>query len=129
MNAEVLMLIGGITAFVLTVYWVRNRDLLEKYAVGWISVAFILLLCGLFPRLIMAFADASRLSYPAAVLFVALAAIYVFSFAVSVSVTRQYRRNIRLTQELGMLEHRLRRLESLTTTPIGLTDDSKKDPG
>ena len=31
MNAELLMLIGGIVAFVLTLHWVRNRELREKY--------------------------------------------------------------------------------------------------
>jgi hypothetical protein len=110
-NAENLMLIGGLSAFVLTIYWVRSRDLREKYAVGWVIVAVLLLLLGLFPGLIMRVADASHLSYPSAVLFVALAAIYLFSFLVSVSLTRQYRRNVRLAQEVALLEQRLRELE------------------
>jgi hypothetical protein len=111
-TAELLMLLGGTTAFVVTLYWVRSRDLREKYAVVWILVAFLLLLCGLFPGAIMSVASASHLSYPAAVLFVALAAIYCYSFTVSVSLTRQYRRNVRLTQEIALLDHRLRRLEA-----------------
>jgi hypothetical protein len=127
MTAEGLMLAGGVIAFLLTIYWVRNRDLREKYAVGWMTVAFLLLLSGLFPGLIMTFADASRLSYPAAVLFVALAAIYVFSLAVSVTLTHQYRRTVRLMQELALLEHRLRRLESMNTGPIGVRHDRTKD--
>jgi hypothetical protein len=111
MTAETLMLIGGASAFVLTLYWVRSRDLREKYAAVWLVVAFFLLLCGLFPRVIMAFADQSHLSYPAAVLFVALAAGYFFLFWVSVSLTRQYRRSLRLMQEVALLEYRLRLLE------------------
>lgn len=111
MTAERLMLVGGVTAFLLTIYWVRNRDLREKYAVVWVLVAFLLLLCGLFPGVVKALADESHLSYPSAVLFVALAAIYCFAFSSSVSLTRQYRRNVRLIQELAMLEQRLRRLE------------------
>ncbi len=129
MTAELLMLAGGIIAFLLTIYWVRNRDLREKYAIGWMTVAFLLLLCGLFPGLIMAFADASRLSYPAAVLFVSLAAIYVFSLAVSVTLTHQYRRTVRLMQELAILEHRLRTLESMKTGPIGAHDHRRKYSG
>lgn len=111
-TAELLMLVGGISSFVLTIHWVRNRDLREKYAIVWVLVAFVLLLAGIFPRAIMAFADSSHLSYPAAVLFIALAAIYAFSFSVSVSLTRQYRRNVRLTQEIAIMEQRLRILES-----------------
>lgn len=112
MNAELLMLIGGVSAFLLTVYWVRNRELREKYAVGWVLVATLLLICGLFPELIMGFADASRLSYPSAVLFVSLALMYFFSFTITVSLSRQYRRNMRLTQELALLEARVRHLEA-----------------
>jgi hypothetical protein len=122
MNAELLMLLGGITAFVLTVYWVRNRDLREKYAVAWLTVAFLLLLCGLMPDAIKRLAEGSRLSYPAAVLFVALTAIYLFAFTVSVSLTRQYRKNVRLMQELALLERRVRGLEGR----IGMTNDEAR---
>ena len=113
MSAETLMLVGGILSFLLTLHWVRSRSLREKYAVIWLAVAFLLLLCGLFPRVLMAWAETYHLSYPAAVLFVALAVIYSFAFSVSVSLTRQYRRNTRLTQELAILEHRVRTLERL----------------
>jgi hypothetical protein len=119
MNAELLMLIGGVGAFVLTIYWVRNRTLREKYAVGWIAVATLLLLLGLFPGIIMTFADASRLSYPSAVLFIALAMIYAYAFFASVSLSRQYRRSARLAQELALLEHRLRRLEQSQAVRAG----------
>jgi hypothetical protein len=112
MRAETVMLAGGLGAFLLTLSWVRNRELREKYAVVWMLVASVLLLCGLFPDVLMWFADASHMSYAAAVLFVALAVMYVFAFTVSVSLSRQYRRNVRLTQELALLEQRLRRLEA-----------------
>lgn len=111
LTAERLMLAGGIGAFVLTIYLVRSRELREKYAVTWIGVAALLLVAGFFPDLIKWAAEQARLSYPAAVLFLALGMIYIFSFSVSLSLTRQYRRNVRLMQELAMLEYRLRRLE------------------
>jgi hypothetical protein len=111
MNAELLMLMGGATAFLLTAFWVRRRQLREKYAVGWMGLASILLIVGLVPELITESASVARLSYPAAVLFVALTVMYLFSFAVSVSLSHHHRRAVRLTQELGLLEERLRRLE------------------
>ena len=76
MNAELMMLLGGLTAFGLTVYWVRSRDLREKYAAMWLLVAFLLLLCGLFPGAIMEFANAAHLGYAAAVLSRLAAAVY-----------------------------------------------------
>jgi hypothetical protein len=111
MTAETLMLAGGVTSFLVTVYWVRKRDLREKYAVVWLAVATLLLLCGLFPQIIMTWAESAHLSYPSAVLFIALAIVYPFAFSVSLSLTRQYRRNVRLMQALALLEHRVRVLE------------------
>ena len=115
MSAELLMLVGGMSAFLLTLYWVRSRDLREKYAVVWMGVALLVLLCGLFPKVIMAAAERAHLAYATAVLFIALAAIYVFSFTVSVSLTRQYRRNVRLMQELAIMEQRVRALEEASS--------------
>lgn len=111
MNAELLMFLGGAGAFGLTLHWVRGRDLREKYAIAWMVVACALLLCGLFPQAIMGLATAFHLSYTSAMLFLALTAIYLFSLMVSVSLSHQHRRTIRLTQEVAILEHRLRRLE------------------
>ena len=112
MNAERLMLLGGAFAFGLTVYWVRGRELGERHALAWLAVATLLLLCGLFPRTVEAAADAARLSYPAAVLFLSLGVIYVFAFSVSVALTRLNRRSVRLLQHVALLEGRLRELEA-----------------
>lgn len=101
-TAEVLMGVGGFAAFALTLYWVRSRLLREKYAVAWMAVATLLLLAGIFPGTVMWFANATRLSYPSAVLFLALSAIYLFSMSVSLSLTRQRRTIVRLTQELAL---------------------------
>jgi drug/metabolite transporter (DMT)-like permease len=112
MTAETMMLVGGLSAFVLTLHWVRARELREKFAVYWLILAVLLLLVGIFPQSIMWFADAARLSYATAVLFAALTVIYLFAFAVSVSLSTHHRRNVRLTQQVALLEERLRKLEA-----------------
>lgn len=111
MNAETLMLIAGVSGSVLTFHWARTRELRERYALPWLAVAAGVLVCGLFPGLIKAFADGWHLSYPAAVMMIALTMIYVYSFFVSVALTRQYRRSAKLAQEVALLEARLRVLE------------------
>ena len=110
-NAEFLMLLGGVGAFLMTLYWVRVRELRERYAIAWLAVATLLLLTGLFPDVLKRIADWAHLSYPALVLFVALGLIYLNSFFVSVALTKHYRWNVRLTQQMALLEERLRRLE------------------
>ncbi len=112
MNAPTLMLVGGVVAFLVTIHWVRNRDMRERYAIGWLFMAAILLLCGLFPSVIMRWAHFAHLSYSSAVLVVSLTAIYCFSLFVSVALTHQYRRNVRLMQELAILSQRLERLHN-----------------
>jgi len=111
MNAETLMLLGGAAAFAVTLYWVRSRELSERHALAWVVVASLLFLCGLFPQSLTTLAEASHLSYPAAVLFIALGAVYLFAFSVSVAITRVHRRTIRLMQQLALLEERVRELE------------------
>jgi hypothetical protein len=103
MTAERMMLIGGLAAFLLTLHWVRRRRLREKYAVVWMSMACGLLLLGMFPQVLMQLATAAKLSYPAAVLFISLAVIYLFSMSVSLSLSRARATNTRLTQELALL--------------------------
>lgn len=122
MSAERLMLVGGLTAFLLTIHWVRSRKLRERYAIAWLLVASLLLVCGLFPGIIMRLAEAAHLSYAAAVLFLALGAMYCFSFFVTVSLTRQHRRNGRLMQEVAILRSRLLALEQNPPRPSGRQD-------
>ena len=110
-NAEFLMLLGGCGAFAMTLYWVRVRELRERYAIGWLAIATLLLLTGFFPDVLKDLADRAHLSYPALVLFAALGLIYLNSFFVSVALTKQYRWNVRLTQQMALLEERLRRVE------------------
>lgn len=112
LNAEALMLIGGLFAFIMTVRWVRGREMREKYAVMWLCVATVLLLCGMFPKTIMFFADSSKLAYPSAVLFISLAVIYFFALSVSLSLSRQHQNVTRLLQEIAILKYEVDRLKS-----------------
>ncbi|MCK5804392.1 MAG: DUF2304 domain-containing protein [Lentisphaeria bacterium] len=110
-GAERLMLLGGLLAFVITILFVRKRDIREKYAFGWVGISFIVLLGGLFPRVVMRLAEELRLSYSSFVLYIALGFGYLYAFSVSISLSRQFRRNRRLTQEIALLEARVRNLE------------------
>ena len=112
MDAERLMLVAGIAAFALTIHWVRSRELRERYAIGWISLSVLLLIAGLFPDILKRLAELCHLQYPSAVLFLALGAIYTFSFFVTVSLSHEHRRNVRLSQEVALLEQRVRMLEA-----------------
>lgn len=111
MSAELLMLLSGVSAFVLTVYWVRSRRLREKYAIGWLMVASLGLVCGLFPNVIMELAQAWNVGYLTIVVWFVLMAIYAFTFFVSVALSGLGQRGLRLIQEVALLEYRINALE------------------
>lgn len=124
MTAELLMFLGGITAFGFTVFCVRVRRLRVKYALIWLTLASGLLLIGAFPGILMRLAEWANLSYPAAALFVSLAVIYLFCFAVSVSLSRLHERNLKLTQTVAFLEKRITELE-----PVSEVSSDEQDNG
>ncbi len=112
MNANILMLAGGVTAFVLTVHQVRAKVLQEKYALGWLGLACLVLAIGIAPEWLYRFTTWARLANASAVLFIALTIIFLFAFSVTLSLTDLNRRNLRLLQEIALLEARVRELES-----------------
>ncbi len=112
MIAEYLMLAAGITVFILTFYWVRKREMREKYALAWMGVATVALITGIFPGIVMRLAPLLHLSYPSLVLLICLVMGYFFAVCTSISLSRQYQRNLRLTQEIALLENRVRQLEA-----------------
>ncbi len=112
MIAEYMMLAAGITVFLLTFYWVRKRELREKYAMAWMGAATVALAAGIFPGAVMYLAPLLQLSYPSFVLLLCLVMGYFFAVCTSIALSRQYRRNLRLTQELALLENRVRQLEN-----------------
>lgn len=111
MIAKILILAIGLAGFITTVYWVRKRDLREKYAMGWLGVACLMLFAGVFPELLLWLAYHARVSFPTLVLGLSLALLVPFAFSVSISLSRMHRRNVKLTQQIAILEQRLRRLE------------------
>lgn len=111
LRAEHYIMTGGISAFLFAFYWVRRRELRVKYALTWLGIGSFLLISGLFPSIIMDTANRLNFSYAGFVSFVTAALLFFFAFSVSISLSRQYRRNIRLTQEIAMIEQRIGLLE------------------
>ncbi len=110
-TAEILTMVCGIGAFLTIIYWVRKRELREKYAIAWIAVSIAALTLGVFPMVIRRVANMMLIGQGTAVLLFALGPLLLFCFSVSVSLSRSHRRQSRLTQEIGLLEQRIRELE------------------
>ena len=112
LNAELILLIGGIFVFSITLYMVTRREMREKYALGWMCIATTILLIGIFPNIIFDLSNWARLDQKSLILGFFISLVYFFSFTVTISLSRQYRRSVQLAQEVAILEERLRKLEA-----------------
>ncbi len=116
---QYVMLAGGAIAFLMTLFMVRKREMREKYATAWILAAFAILGLGFMLKPILLLAIGIGVMPSAIVLMGAIGVGYLFAFTVSVSLSRHYKRNMKLAQEVALLEERIRQLEAQTNT----TDD------
>ncbi len=117
MTAERIMLVAGTVAFLATLFMVRRREMREKYAVAWIITAIILLTLGFAGEPLVWLAAKIHMAPSALVLLGALTVGYIFAFSVTVSLSRHYKRNLKLAQEIALLEERLRQLEAKQHKP------------
>ncbi|HEO70425.1 MAG TPA: DUF2304 domain-containing protein [Candidatus Hydrogenedentes bacterium] len=105
------LLVASVALLALVLELVRRGRLKERYALLWLAAAGLSLLLGAFPRLIEWLAALLHVQY----LTVLFAASFVFLLGIvlgfSIVISRQSERNRALAQELGLLEHRVRRLE------------------
>lgn len=102
----VLALLGLILTFL-------KRDKLSlKYALIWIFVALMLLVFALFPQLIEFLSNLCGIKTSSNFIFV-LEAVFVLMLLISLSliVSDQAKRILRLTQTVALLEKRIRELE------------------
>src|SRR2546421_12438520 len=91
---------------------VRQRRLLERYALGWLAAAIVLLGLAIWRGALARLADLVGISYPPnALFFVAFGAILLLLVHFPVAVSRLQDQTKVLAQRLALLEERIRRLE------------------
>jgi hypothetical protein len=92
---------------------VRQRRLLERYALLWMFSAFTLLLLATWTGLLETFAEAVGIKYaPSALFVVAFGFILLLLLHFSVAVSRMADQNKVLAQRLALLEERQRQGEA-----------------
>lgn len=107
-----LMALGiGIVAFVINL--VRTRKLKEEYALLWLFTGVVLVLLPVVIDLLDAVSFALGITYPPAFIgLVAAVCILFILFQFSTSISRFSERTKVLTQELAVMQERVRRLEA-----------------
>jgi hypothetical protein len=91
---------------------VRQRRLLERYALVWMAVTVLLLLLAIWDGLLTAIAGLIGIAYPPSALFViAFGFVILLLLHFSVAVSRLTDQSKVLAQQLSLLDERLRRQE------------------
>lgn len=103
MTAESLLLVAGIGGLLTTIYWAKQREMREKYAVFWVLLGLGVFILGVFPVIIYKVAACFRLANSSVVLFFTLIALFLWAFSVTISLSRLYRKATRLAQEVALL--------------------------
>jgi hypothetical protein len=113
LSARILLIImgGGILLFVINL--VRTRKLKEEYAILWLFTGAVLVLLPIIIDGLDAVSYALGIDYPPAFIgLVAAVCILFILFQFSTNISRFSERTKVLTQELGILQERVRQLEA-----------------
>lgn len=101
----------SVVLFGLVLELVRREYLKERYALLWLATSTAGLVIGVFPSLIVRFAEFFRFQMITTLFVVSFLYVLGIILAFSVIISRLSERNRRLAQEVALLGHRLDRLE------------------
>jgi hypothetical protein len=126
-HLRVVAVVASVSLFLLVLELVRQRRLLERYALLWLASAFGLVALSAWDQLLQILADAIGASYPPSALFAAaFFFIIMLLLHFSVAVSRLADQSKMLAQRLALSEERLAGLEARErrTEPLQPDDHS-----
>lgn len=107
-----LSLIFSLGFLVIVMQYVRRGKLLEQYSLFWIFFAIGMLLLSVNIRLVEFLGRVLQIYYAPSVLFLlGFLFIIAYSFHLTIIVSKQSETQLRLTQEISLLERRVEELE------------------
>lgn len=101
----------NLALFLVVIELVRRGHLKERYALLWLGVSTAGLLLGLFPGSIVRLSNFFGFQYLTTVFVASFIFLLILVLVFSAVLSRLSERNRTLTQELALLEERLRKLE------------------
>ena len=111
---QILAILFSIVLLLVTIQLVRKRKLREEYALVWLGAAATIFLLVVFDGLVTFLAGAFGVSYaPTLILVFGLLFAIVVILSQSVTISAQADRIRDLAQSYGLLEHRMRQVETM----------------
>lgn len=115
MNTRAQILVISIAAIflILILQLVRKQKLEIRYAFLWILLSISIFIMGCFPQLITVISRLCGIQTPVNMLFfIGICFLLVIIFSLSTALSRNSEKLKQLTQEIGLLEERLRNVQS-----------------
>lgn len=98
---------------IFTIELVRRNRLPEKYSLLWLFFSVVLIFLAAWPKLVEAIAFLLDIKYAPSLLFlVGLVFLIMYCLSMTISISKQGDRIIKLTQELAILKERIKALEA-----------------
>ena len=113
MNMRTQILVVALIFLAVILQQVRKQKLGLRYALLWILLSVSILVMGCFPQLITVVSRLCGIQTPVNMLFfIGICFLLVIIFSLSTALSRNSEKLKRLTQEMGLLEERLRNIQS-----------------
>jgi hypothetical protein len=106
------LLVTGIVLILVTLVSLRRAHIRVEYSVSWLTVGLVLLLCAVFPQVLVRVAASLGLDPQAGSVVLAGAMGLALLFEVSLVVSQLRDENVMLTQRLAILEYHLMQIRS-----------------
>jgi hypothetical protein len=109
---KLLIAFSGVALFVLIIELIRRKHLREKYALVWVAVAVGMFFVSIIPGFLEYASHVLKVYYPPSLAFIiAILFLLLINLMLSIVVSHQTNRVVKLTQELGLLENRVENIE------------------
>ena len=124
---QLVAILGSVAFLAVLIVLLRKNRLALKYSLLWLFSGLVMLLLSVFPGLLDAFSRLIGVYSSVNALFaVLLFCGLILMISITSIVSKQKAEIVRLTQEIGLLENRIRRLEQAPaggTEQKGMTGD------
>lgn len=125
LKLQLLLILFSVVVFAVFINRTRRYKLELKYALVWIFLSTAGVIVAVFPQIFFFIADIMGIEVPVnAVFLLAVSAIFLILYSMTVSLSNHSRKLRTLTQELGLMRHRMEQLERRLERTEGGTADA-----
>ena len=112
MNSKIFAMVIAALIFIFVIDLIRRHKMTFKFSMSWLAICLIVLFAALNSSLLQRLSAFAGFSLPSNFLFFIVLVFFIFlSLFLTIYISEQNTRSETLAQDIGILEHKLKRLE------------------